>query len=108
MLTHRPPVGAGEVTVTKEGELRFATTLDGAVSLAAEAADGGVVNVLGASVTDQLLQAGQLDEIIVNALPVLLGGGMRFLDPEGPGPRLMQLEGYVGGSGMTVRYGVHR
>lgn len=108
VLTHRPPVGAGEITVTKEGELRFATTLDEAVSLAAEAADGGVVNVLGASVTDQLLLAGRLDEIVVNTLPVLLGGGTRFLDPSGPRSALTQLEAYVGdgGGGVSVRYGV--
>lgn len=110
VLTHRPPVGVGEVTVTKEGEVRFATALDEAVSLAAEAADGGVVNVLGASVTDQLLLAGRLDEIIVNVLPILLGGGTRFLDPAGSRPALAQLEAHVGdgGGGVSVRYGVQR
>lgn len=106
VLTHRPPVEAGTVTRTKEGELRFATTLDEAVSLATQAADGGVVNVRGASVTDQLLAAGRLDEIIVNVLPVLLGGGTRFLDPAGAGPVLTQLETHAGGAGVTVRYGV--
>lgn len=68
----------------------------------------GVVNVLGASVTDQLLLAGRLDEIIVNVLPVLLGGGTRFLDPAGPRSALEQLEAHVGdgGNGVSVRYGV--
>lgn len=108
VLTHRPPVEAGTVTRTKEGELRFAATLDDAVSLATQAADGGAVNVLGASVTDQLLTSGRLDEIIVNVLPVLLGGGTRFLDPSGERPALTQLEAWVGGgnAGVTVRYGI--
>ncbi len=104
VLTHRPPVPVGQVTTTKEGELRFATTLDEAVALAERAAGDGVVNVLGASVGDQLLQAGRLDEIIVSTVPVLLGGGTRFLDPAGERPSLRQLEVYAGRVGVTVRY----
>ncbi|MFA4929289.1 MAG: dihydrofolate reductase family protein [Patulibacter sp.] len=108
VLTHRPPAGAGEVTVTKEGELRFATTLDAAVELAEREAADGVVNVLGASVTDQLLVAGRLDEIIVNVVPILLGGGTRFLSPDGARPALTQLDANVDGGSVTVRYGVAR
>lgn len=105
VLTHRPPEG---VTESKEGEVRFATTLDEAVALAERAAGDGVVNVLGASVTDQLLVAGRLDEIIVSTIPVLLGGGTRFLDPDGERPALTQLEAHVARTGVTVRYGVGR
>lgn len=111
VLTHHLPAGAEDGGQTKEGTVTYATTLDAAFETAARAADGGaadggVVNVLGASVTDQLLAAGRLDEIVVNVLPVLLGGGTRFLDPAGSAPELTQLEAYAGGVGVTVRYGV--
>jgi dihydrofolate reductase len=105
VLTHRPPA---DVTASREGAVAFATTLDEAVALADRAADGGTVNVLGASVGDQLLAAGRLDEIIVSTVPVLLGGGTRFLDPIGPRPRLAPLDAFVGRVGVTVRYGVER
>lgn len=108
VLTHRPPTGAAGGGQTKEGAVTYATTLDAAFETAERAADGGVVNVLGASVTDQLLASGRLDEIVVNVLPVLLGGGTRFLDPSGTRPALAQLEAYCGdgNAGVTVRYGV--
>ncbi|MBF6619541.1 MAG: dihydrofolate reductase family protein [Patulibacter sp.] len=108
VLTHRPPVAAGAVSTSKEGEVRFATTLDAAIELADRAAGEGVVNVLGASVGDQLLVAARLDEIIVSTVPVLLGGGTRFLDPHGKRPGLTQLETHVGGGAVTVRYRVER
>lgn len=108
VLTHRPPAGSEGGERTKEGAVTYATTLDDAVAAAERAADGGVANVLGASVGDQLLASGRLDEIIVNVLPVLLGGGTRFLDPSGGRPALTQLEAWVGGgnAGVTVRYGL--
>lgn len=109
VLTHRPPAG---ITAAKEGAVTYATTLDDAYEAAARVADGGIVNVLGASVTDQLLAAGRLDELIVNVVPVLLGGGTRFVDPSVPGPPLTQLEAWVAGGraggNVTVRYGVAR
>ncbi len=90
------------------GGVTFVATVDNAVATAEEAADGGTVNVLGASVADQLLMAGRLDEIVVSTVPVLLGGGTRFLDPGGLRPRLGRLDAHVGRSAVTVRYGVER
>lgn len=63
--------------------------------------------MLGASVTDQLLAAGRLDEIIVKVLPVLLGGGTRFLDPFGERPALTQLEAWVGDGSGALRLRLH-
>jgi dihydrofolate reductase len=36
--------------------------------------------LMGASVTQQFLQASLLDEIVINLVPVLLGQGLRWFD----------------------------
>ena len=51
--------------------------------LAKEAADGGNVVVLGATVARQCLEAGLLDEIIVHVAPVLVGNGVRLFERAG-------------------------
>ena len=48
-----------------------------------EAAGGRYVNVLGANVAEQCLQAGLLDEILVIVAPVLLGDGTRLFEHPG-------------------------
>lgn len=82
VLTRTPPA-------TAPPDVTFATDLDGAVQAARAAADGKYVNVLGASVARQCLQAGLLEEIVVCIAPVLLGDGTRLLDwPGGAGVKL--------------------
>jgi dihydrofolate reductase len=56
----------------------FLDDLDAAVAAAKAAAGGKYVNVLGASVARQCLEAGVLDEILVLIAPVLLGDGTRL------------------------------
>ena len=77
VLTHEPPPGASDPDVT------FATDLDTAVRLAKEAAGDRYVNVLGANVAKQCLEAGVLDEILVFIAPVLLGDGVRLYEHAG-------------------------
>lgn len=77
VLTHSPPAGASDPDVT------FAGDLDAAVRLARDAAGGRYVNVLGASVARQCLEAGVLDEILVLIAPVLLGDGIRLFEYAG-------------------------
>jgi dihydrofolate reductase len=59
----------------------------------------------GASVVQQYLAAGLLDEILVSVVPVLLGGGARLFDNLGePRPSLRQVEA-VEAPGVThIRY----
>ena len=87
VLTHEPPRGAVHPDVTFAGDL--ATAVD-----AAKAAAGGrYVNVLGADVARQCLEAGVLDEILVFAAPVLLGDGTRLFDhPGGTNVRLEHVD----------------
>ncbi|MDO9086479.1 MAG: dihydrofolate reductase family protein [Anaerolineaceae bacterium] len=80
VLTSHPPVKK-----PKENEnLTFTFVTEGieaAIALAKPAAGGRDVVVLGgASTANQALHSGLVDEIQVDIMPVLLGGGMRFFE----------------------------
>lgn len=76
VLTHHPPPAG-------DGDVVFATDLGEAVATAKQAAGGRYVNVLGANVAKQCLEAGLLDEVLVLIAPVLLGDGVRLFDHPG-------------------------
>jgi dihydrofolate reductase len=71
----------------------------------AAAGDKGVSLGGGASVAQQYLAAGLLDEVVVAMVPILLGGGARLFDHHGDAaPKLEQVEA-VGAPGVThIRY----
>ncbi|GAA1172082.1 dihydrofolate reductase family protein [Nesterenkonia xinjiangensis] len=78
LLTHRPPRPEPEgITVT--------TDLDAALSACRAAAPEGIVSILGADVARQCFRAQVVDLVLVNTVPVLLGGGTPLLsDTMGP------------------------
>ena len=76
VLTHRPPPEPVD-------GVTFVGDLDTAVAAASAAAGEKYVNVLGASIARQCLEAGVLDEILVCVAPVLLGDGVRLFDHAG-------------------------
>lgn len=85
VLTHRPAAPAPDVT--------FVSDLEEAVAAAKAAAGDKYVNVLGAEVARQCLEAGLLDEILALPVPVLLGDGVRMFDhPGGTAVRLEPLK----------------
>ena len=85
VLTHQAP-DAAPPGVT------FLDDLGAAVAAAQAAAGDKYVNILGADVARQCLQAGMLDEILVFIAPVLLGDGVRLMDwPGGPAVALERL-----------------
>jgi dihydrofolate reductase len=69
VLTHRPPAEP-RPGVTVVGDLQSA------VAQAKEAAGDKYVNVLGANVAKQCIEAELLDEVLVFLAPVLLGDGV--------------------------------
>jgi len=87
VLTHHP-----REPVVKQGGTTFMFVTDGiesAYEQAREAAAGKDVAVGGgASVIQQSLKAGLLDQLQMHVVPVLLGGGVRLLDNLGPDVRL--------------------
>ena len=104
VITHHP-----RDPLEMEGGTTFHFVTDGiesALDQARTAAGGkGVSLGGGASVAQQYLAAGLLDEIVVTVAPVILGGGARLFDHLGdPPPNLEQVEA-VGAPGVThIRY----
>jgi dihydrofolate reductase len=77
VLTHHPD------DTVNDPDVVFATDLASAVSMAKQAANGKYVNVLGANVARQCIEAGVLDEILVLIAPILLGDGVRLFAHDG-------------------------
>ncbi len=83
VLTHRPP------TEQVPG-VTFVGDIETAIPGSRVAAGTKYVNVLGASVAAQCLEAAVLDEVLVSVTPMLLGDGTRLF--EQPGGRTVRLE----------------
>ena len=75
VLTHH--VDDGDVP---PGSARFYTDVAACAAAAREGADGKDVMVHGAGAAQALIRAGELDEIEVHVVPVLLGAGRRLFD----------------------------
>jgi len=83
VLTHEPP----PVAPKQDANLSFTFVTDGvgsAIAQAAGAAEGKAVQVVGgAHVARQLLQAGLVDELRIDVIPVVFGAGLRFFGNTG-------------------------
>lgn len=97
--------------VEKQGGTTFNFVTDGIESALeqaqAAAGDKDVYIGGGADVAQQYLKAGLLDELQVDVVPVLLGGGTRLLDNLGDPPPALELTRVVEAPGVThLRYRV--
>jgi dihydrofolate reductase len=98
VLTHREPdaVPAGDPPYT------FVTDgIASAVEQARVAAGGKDVQLMGASIFQQAIRAGLLDELVINLVPVILGGGVRLLDNLDRGSLKLELKRVVDAPGVT-------
>lgn len=90
VLTHTPP----ERRPKENGLLTFTFVTDGiesAVTQAKAAAGSKDVNIIGsASTSQQVLEAGLADELHLDIMPVLLGGGLRLFEDTGLQPRQLE------------------
>ncbi len=105
VLTHRPPADF------ESPSFHFVTDgIEAAVAKASEIAGDKVVGVNGGTIARQCLDAGLLDEVWIDLVPVLLGGGTPFFEQLGTAP--VALEGPVSvqeGTRVThLRYRVPR
>jgi dihydrofolate reductase len=82
----REPLTLGETT------FHFITEgIERAVELAREAAGNGHVSIGGGGeAIQETIRAGLLDELLINQVPVILGGGTRLLDGIPPSVKLEQ------------------
>ena len=81
--------------------------VESAVRQAKEAAGDKNIDLIGASIAQQCLNAGLLDEIQVDLAPVLLGGGVRLFDHLDSAPIELEPIAVVQGMGVThLRYRV--
>jgi dihydrofolate reductase len=98
VLTHRVP----DTVPTGDPPYTFVTEgIEHAVELARTAAAGKDVDLMGATIVQQALGAGLLDELIVHLVPVVLGRGARPLDGLKPGSVQFELVGVVDAPGVT-------
>jgi dihydrofolate reductase len=107
----RPPLGVPTFVVTHtvpwewvyEGSpFTFVTDgVESAVEQAKAVAGDRDVGVGAASIVQQCLKAGLLDEIHIDLVPVLLGGGVRFFDNLGDEPVELERTRVVEASGVT-------
>lgn len=84
VLTHAPPTHPPEGVV-------FVGDLVEAIAAAKSAAGDGYVNVLGADTARQCLELGELDEVLTQIIPVMLGGGTKLFDEAESAPRLLRM-----------------
>ena len=85
VLTHTPP--PKQPKTTPPLTFTFVTDgIDSAIRQAKAAAGARDVTVIGgASTINQIIQAGLADELTIDIMPVLLGGGLRLFEPTGTG-----------------------
>jgi dihydrofolate reductase len=74
ILTHKVP------DEPPPGSVRYATDVGECAAQAREAAGDGDVVVMGAGAGQALLRAGELDELELHVVPVVLGQGRRLFD----------------------------
>jgi dihydrofolate reductase len=100
VLTHHVP----HVWIDEHPGTPFTFVTEGIGSAVAQAqalAGGKNVSIGGADVTQQAIRAGLVDEIGIDLVPVLLGGGVRFFDNLGPEPIKLERISVVEGVGVT-------
>ncbi|TCO22286.1 dihydrofolate reductase [Kribbella steppae] len=76
VVTHRPPA-------SPEPGVTYVDEFAKALAMAKDAAGDKYVNVIGANIAKQCIEAGELDEVLLCFAPVLLGDGTRLFDHPG-------------------------
>jgi dihydrofolate reductase len=98
VVTHQVP----EEVPTGDPPYTFVTDgVEHAVERATEAAAGKDVFLQGASIVQQCLRAGLMDELVISLVPVVLGGGVRLLDGLDPGSVELEVVGALEAPGVT-------
>jgi dihydrofolate reductase len=98
VVTHHVP----EKVPTGDPPYTFVTGgMESAIEQARLAAAGKDVVVMGASMVQQCLRAGLLDELIISLVPVALGNGVRLLADAGLEECELDIAGVIDAPGVT-------
>jgi dihydrofolate reductase len=100
VVTHSVPEGWPR----EDAPVPFTFVTDGverAVEQAKATVGDGVVGVAGPNVAQQCLNAGLLDEVRVDLVPVLLGQGIRYFDNLSDAPVALEGPRVIQGTGVT-------
>jgi dihydrofolate reductase len=97
VVTHHVPPGPPAASPP----YTFVTGIASAVTQARAAAGPKDVRLMGASIIQQCLRAGLLDELTIDLVPVLLGRGVRLLDGLQPGAPGLEVSRVVDAPGVT-------
>ena len=98
VVTHTVP----QEWVSEGSPFTFVTDgLESAIGQAKAVAGDKDVGVVGASLVQQCIRAGLLDEIHVDLVPVLLGDGVRLFDHLGTEPIELESTRMIEGAGVT-------
>ncbi|ADD44999.1 dihydrofolate reductase family protein [Stackebrandtia nassauensis] len=102
VVTHNPPEWTNTVT-----PFTFVTDgVESAVRQAIKVADGKDVGIGPGSIVGQALSVGLLDELRIDLVPTVLGGGVRMLDGVGAAP--IDLSGPETITGVGVTHLIYR
>jgi dihydrofolate reductase len=98
IMTHNPP----QEWVYEGSPFTFVTDgIESAVAQAKQAAGDKSVSIASASILQQCIKAGLLDEILIDLAPVVLGGGVRLFDNLGTMPLQLEILKTAEGIGVT-------
>ena len=98
VVTHSVPYGWPR----PDARIAFVTSgIDSALRQAMAIAGDRTVAVTSPSLVRQFLNGGLLDGVRVSVVPVLLGGGVRFLEGLTDSPVELEVTGVVRGAGVT-------
>ncbi|GAB2820497.1 dihydrofolate reductase family protein [Actinoallomurus bryophytorum] len=104
VVTHEPPADWPHTET-----FTFADSVETAVELARKAAGDKNVVVASSKIAQQCLDAGLLDAINVDLVPVLLGTGIRWFENLAKAPVRLEGPAVVEGNGVThLAYTVHK
>ncbi len=104
IMTHNPP----EEWLYEGSPFTFITDgIESAIQEARRQAGDGAVGLSSASVMQQALKVGLLDEVRIDLAPVLIGGGVRLFEAFGDAPIELEQTTVIEGKGVThLRYQV--
>lgn len=105
VVTHRPPIDAAQ----KWPKTAFVGSVELAVSQAREIAGDKNVVIASASIIQQALNLGLVDEVCISLAPVLLGDGIAYFSKLARGHQLLDDPAVIQGRrALHLRYRVRR